>query len=85
VAAPTKIIVSGDDDIPIAIFNIATGNALDALHFIAQLIDLIGLEQLAQREGRTFAHPLAQSVGAIRAENAASLDSAMDSLTRGRE
>lgn len=63
-STPTKIVVSGDNDLPIAILNIPAANALDVLHFIQELIDLIGLEQLAQKEGRTFNYPLAGSIGA---------------------
>lgn len=62
---PTKIVVSGDDDLPIVIFSIPNSNALDTLNFVMRLIDLIGLEQLAQREGRSFNHPFADSLGAF--------------------
>lgn len=62
---PTKIVVSGNDNLPIEIFSIANSNALDTLNFIKRIIDLIGLEQLAQREGRSFNHPFANSLGAF--------------------
>jgi hypothetical protein len=65
---PTKIVISGDNDLPIAIFSIPNSNALDMLTFINRLIDLIGLEKLAQKEGRTFEHPLAASIGAVQSE-----------------
>lgn len=40
--------------------------ALDTLTFIRSLIDTIGLEHLAHMDGRTFDHPLAGGLGALR-------------------
>jgi hypothetical protein len=82
---PTKIVVNGDDDFPIEIFSIANSNAPDTLDFIKRLIDLIGLEQLAQREGRSFNHPFANSLGAFPVDVARNLrkESNSSALAKG--
>ncbi|MFC7515058.1 hypothetical protein ACFQUU_08585 [Herbaspirillum sp. GCM10030257] len=59
--------------VPVSIFSSANATALDVLSFLPQVIDAIGLERLARKEGRTFEHPLADSVGALPLKGAAEL------------
>lgn len=50
--------------VPVHIMSLTRASALDALAFMTALVDEIGLERMAQREGKTFAHFLSGAIGA---------------------
>jgi hypothetical protein len=52
--------------VPVEVMRLDYATALDALTFMISLIERIGLEQLARKEGKTFSHWLADSLGARR-------------------
>jgi hypothetical protein len=60
-----QVAVLDNAGLPIQVLIIPRATALDTLEFISSLISLIGREQLAQRDGLTFDHPLAASIGAL--------------------
>ncbi|MDF3837122.1 hypothetical protein P3W85_29825 [Cupriavidus basilensis] len=69
-----SIVVSkGGTDIVPLVMNLERATALDALKFVQNVIELLDMEGLAAKEGRTLNHPLAGGVGALPVKNAAKL------------
>lgn len=58
------VTISDAAGLPIEIFAIENASALDVLAFMASILEQIGLESLAQKEGKTFNHWLGNSIGA---------------------
>lgn len=59
-----SVAILSADGVPVHIMSLTQATALDTLSFVATLMDEIGLEQMALKEGKTFNHFLGIAIGA---------------------